>query len=142
MSRKKKITVAISGGFDPIHIGHIRMIRAAKQLGDTLVVILNGDEWLQRKKGKCFMRASQRAEILNALRDVDYVHVFNSKTDNVIGALRNIKPDIFANGGDRKVEKDIPEADICKKMGIRMMFSVGGGKVSSSSELLKKWNNK
>lgn len=129
--------VAVSGGFDPVHIGHIRMFQAAKKLGTSLIVILNDDEWLKRKKGKPFMPEKERAEVINALKCVNHVYIYHSKSNDVSGALRKIHPDIFANGGDRKAEGDIPEAAVCKELGIEMVFNVGGGKIQSSSWLTK-----
>jgi cytidyltransferase-like protein len=97
--------VAVSGGFDPIHIGHVRMIREARALGDELVVILNNDNWLMAKKGFVFMPEAERQEIIEALEGVSKVvltkHVENDPDRSVCEALREIHPDIFANGGDR-----------------------------------------
>ncbi len=135
---KKKNVVAVSGGFDPVHMGHVRLFSEAKKLGDKLVVILNGDSWLIRKKGRLFMKAKERAGIVAALKPVDEVYIYNSLKDDVCGALRKIRPDIFANGGDRKAA-NIPEYDLCEELGIRMVFNVGGGKTQSSSKLLKDW---
>ena len=134
--------VAVSGGFDPIHIGHVRMIKAAKKLGDKVVVIVNNDHWLRGKKGHVFMDQKERVEILRALADVDKVvltaHKANDTDRSVCRELELLKPDIFANGGDRKNVKDIPEAKICERLGIQMVFNVGGGKVQSSSWLTDK----
>jgi len=140
-SKNSSKVVAVSGGFDPLHVGHIRMFEEAKKLGDKLVVIVNGDFWLERKKGKAFMPLADRMEIIRNLKMVDYVIGWDDGTENVCGALEIIKPDIFANGGDRKCEKDIPEAKICKKLGIKMAFNVGGKKLRSSSELLRNYEN-
>lgn len=134
--------VAVSGGFDPIHIGHVRMFEEARRLGDRLVVILNNDNWLQKKKGYVFMDEKERKEILLALRYVDEVYITKHKknpTDmSVCDALRVVKPQIFANGGDR-TKKNIPEIPVCKEIGCKMVFSVGkGGKVQSSSWLVNK----
>ena len=125
---KKNKVVAVSGGFDPIHIGHVRMFEEAKKLGGKLVVIINSDEWLRRKKGGHFMSATERAEIIQSFKCVDEVYLHKSVKPDVCGALENIKPDIFANGGDRKKEEDIPEAEVCQKLGIEMVFNVGGKK--------------
>jgi len=134
-SHKKPIIVVVSGGFDPVHVGHVRMFEAAKKLGDKLIVVLNGDSWLKRKKGFVFMPAKERAEVIRGLAPVDDVYIHNSKTSHVSGALEKIRPDIFANGGDRKNEADIPEALVCRKHNIKMIFNVGGGKEQSSSAL-------
>src|SRR3989344_8376514 len=116
---KKQVVVAVSGGFDPIHIGHIRMFQAAKALGDELVVILNNDNWLADKKEKPFMPGVEREEIIQAIKSVDRVvltdHVSGDSDRSVCRALHAIKPDIFANGGDRHPEGDpVPEVELCK----------------------------
>lgn len=146
----KKI-VAVSGGFDPLHVGHIRLFQEAKKLGDELVVILNNDNWLRKKKGKEFMCELERKEIIEALESVDEVIIsshsydvdFNKIEDkSVCKELEKIRPHIFANGGDRFAE-DIPEFKLCNELGIEMIFNVGfGGKVRSSSELLKEYSKK
>jgi len=140
--RKKRVVVAVSGGFDPIHVGHVRMFARAKALGDELVVILNNDNWLKKKKGFAFMPEKERKEVIEALRVVDRVvitkHKPNDQDASVSRALRAVKPDIFANGGDRKLD-NIPEVAVCDAMGCVMVFNIGeGGKVQSSSWLLKK----
>jgi len=131
--KEKKVTV--SGGFDPIHIGHVRMIREASKLG-KLIVILNNDAFLIRKKGRPFMPLEERKEILENIMGVDSVFVSIDEDDSVCKSLEAIKPDIFANGGDRKDESEIREAEVCKRLGIEMVFNVGGGKVQSSSWLI------
>lgn len=141
MNKKTKI-VAVSGGFDPVHIGHVRMFEAAKKLGDKLVVILNNDNWLKKKKGYVFMHEKERKEIIEAFKMVDKVvitkHSKNSKDTSVCSELLKIKPDIFANGGDRKLD-NIPEVQVCKEIKCQMVFNVGkGGKVQSSSWLVNK----
>ncbi len=147
MKNKKEIIIAVSGGFDPIHIGHVRMFREAKKLGNKLVIILNNDNWLKKKKTHIFMNQNERKEILEALEGVDRViitgHPKNPKDMSVCRELLEIKPDIFANGGDRKAEKDILEAETCKRIGCQMVFNVGwGGKIQSSSWLLAKYAGK
>ncbi|MDO8522605.1 MAG: adenylyltransferase/cytidyltransferase family protein [bacterium] len=141
-SRTKKTRwVAVSGGFDPIHIGHVRMFEAARKLGDKLVVILNNDNWLQKKKGYVFMRTKERAEILLALPFVDKVYITKHKRQDadmsVCEALTVLHPAIFGNGGDRKGKKDILESEMCEELGIKMVFNVGGGKVQSSSWMIR-----
>ena len=126
--------VAISGGFDPIHIGHIRMIKGASELG-SLTVIVNSDDWLNRKKGYAFMSEQERVEVISAIEGVDNVVIASDKDDTVCETLRDIKPDIFANGGDRN-NKNTPEKDLCKELGIKMTWGVGGKKIQSSSELV------
>lgn len=133
-------TVAVSGGFDPVHVGHVRMFEEARKLGDRLVVILNNDHWLKKKKGYAFMPESERAELLKYFRCVDDVvitkHAENPTDMSVCDALRELKPDIFANGGDRKLD-NVPEVAVCQEIGCEMVFNVGrGGKVQSSSDLV------
>ena len=130
-------TVCISGGFDPVHVGHLRMIRGAKRLtnGGKLIIIVNSDEWLQRKKGYVFMPFEERREILLSFRGVDGVSSVDDKDDTVCEALKRIHPDIFANGGDRK-ERNVPEYKICDNLDIEMVYNVGGEKVQSSSNLV------
>jgi D-beta-D-heptose 7-phosphate kinase/D-beta-D-heptose 1-phosphate adenosyltransferase len=147
LKNQRKNIVAISGGFDPIHIGHIRLINEAKALGDELVVIMNNDHWLRAKKGYIFMPQKERKELLLALSAVDKViytsHKKNTKYSNqlersVVKELSKLKPDIFANGGDRFLD-EIPENKLCKKLGIKMVFNIGkGGKIQSSSVLVGK----
>lgn len=145
---KKQVVVAVSGGFDPIHIGHIRLIKEAKKLGDTLIVILNNDNWLKKKKKHIFMHQKERQEILEAIKGVDKViltsHQLNPDDMSVCRELMKLKPDIFANGGDRKGKNvAIPEVEVCRKINCRDVYNVGhGGKVQSSSWLLARYVEK
>ncbi|MFA4975624.1 MAG: adenylyltransferase/cytidyltransferase family protein [Candidatus Paceibacterota bacterium] len=142
--------VAVSGGFDPIHIGHIRMFQEAKKLGDKLIVIINNDNWFKVKGKPVFMSHKERKEIIEALECVDEVfisgHKKGTKDISVAKELFKIKPHIFANGGDRKPEDDdLPSSEykVCKELGIEMVFNIGyGGKIRSSSELLKEYAKK
>lgn len=139
----------VSGGFDPVHIGHVRLFNEAKKLGDELVVIINNDHWLRKKKGYVFMPEHERKEIIEAFEAVDRVflsgHKKNPKDMSVCMELIKIKPHIFANGGDRNMkDANDPnsslyrERQIHQKFGIQMFYNVGyGGKVKSSSELVK-----
>ncbi len=141
--QKKKIVVAVSGGFDPLHRGHVRMFRAAKKLGDALVVILNNDNWLKAKKGYAFMPVRERREIIESIRYVDKVvitkHPARPKDMSVSRELMELRPDIFANGGDRS-RGNVPEVAACRSMGCTTVFNVGeGGKIQSSSWLLGKY---
>lgn len=140
-----KITVAVSGGFDPVHVGHVRLFKEAKKLGDELVVILNNDHWLQAKKGYTFMPENERKEVIEALSSVDRVvvskHEQNPKDMSVCRELEELGPTIFANGGDR-VKNNTPEAAVCQRIQCKMIFNVGaGGKVQSSSWLLGKFKH-
>lgn len=138
MTRK---IVCVSGGFDPIHVGHVRMIQEAAALGDELVVIINNDHWLMKKKGYVFMPQDQRREIIEAIKGVTRVmftaHEPNDDDRSVCRELREIQPHIFVNGGDRKPDGDpVPEVRVCEELGIEMVYHVGaGGKMQSSSWL-------
>lgn len=145
LSGKKKV-VAVSGGFDPVHIGHVRMFKEAKALGDELVVILNNDNWLTLKKGYAFMPQDERREVIEAFGAVDKVmltfHEPGTTDMSVCKELEHLRPDIFANGGDRKSD-NIPEYKVCERLGIEMAFNVGqGGKVQSSSWLIDQANKR
>ena len=132
----------VSGGFDPVHVGHIRMIQAAKRESELLIVILNSDDWLTRKKGSPFMPFNERAEVLLALRDVDYVIHAQDADDTVVASLewvRNARPDdvlTFFNGGDRTGDENTPESDFCRANGIYLRYGAGGRKIQSSSALV------
>lgn len=148
---KKQIIVAVSGGWDPIHVGHIRLMEEAKKLGDKLVVIINNDNWLKKKKGFVFMPQHERKEVIKALRSVDRViftkHPPNPKDMSISRELQNLRPHVFANGGDRnKKDAANPNSSLykdirtCEKVGIEIVYNVGkGGKVQSSSWLLSKY---
>ena len=123
---EERPTIMVSGGFDPVHIGHIRMIRAASTYGDF------------KKKGFVFMPFEQREEILSAVKGVVLVDSVDDSDDTVCEAIARLKPDFFANGGDRK-EGNTPEVDLCEKLGIQLLWGVGGQeKVESSSELVER----
>lgn len=135
---KKKKIVAVSGYFNPLHIGHLNILEAAKKLGDYLIVILNRDKQARLKGSVPFMNEKDRMRIISALKPVDKVVLAKDKDKTVRKTLGVLKPDIFANGGDRRNAEDIPEADICQRLGIKMVFNVGGKKIESSSLLIKK----
>ncbi|MFA5133853.1 MAG: adenylyltransferase/cytidyltransferase family protein [Patescibacteria group bacterium] len=142
---KKPVVVAVSGGFDPLHIGHVRLMQEAKKLGDRLVVILNNDNWLKKKKGYFFMPQDERVEVIKALSCVDDVlltsHLENPEDMSVCAEIIKLKPDIFANGGDRN-NNNIPEIAAAESVGCALVYNVGaGGKVQSSSWLLKKFSD-
>lgn len=139
----KKI-VLITGGFDPIHSGHIEYIKAAKKLGDYLIVGLNSDEWLKRKKGRSFMPWSERAAILSELKSVGRVINFDDSDNTAKDAIKKVRSIfadnklIFANGGDR-TQNNIPEMDYADSS-IEFVFGVGGDdKKNSSSWILEEW---
>jgi cytidyltransferase-like protein len=147
MPLKKKTVVAVSGGFDPLHIGHVEMFERAKKLGGELVVILNNDNWLLKKKGYVFMGEKERKKIVEAIRYVDRAIITKHPKDpqdmSVCRELAALKPDIFANGGDRdkkdskKQESSLnPEQVLCTKLGIKTVYGLGK-KIRSSSALVK-----
>ena len=154
-----KNIVILSGGFDPVHIGHVRMFREASQLGHYVIVGLNSDDWLTRKKGKPFMPWEERKEILESMRYINQVLPFDDSDDTACDLIRRVHSlydgeehehnysdlghagytdyhDIyFANGGDRKVD-NVPEVPVCKELDVTMLWGVGGGKIQSSSWLI------
>ncbi len=134
--------VTTSGGFDPIHPGHISCIIESKKYGDTLVVIVNGDAFLTAKKGRPFQNLKTRCQIVSGIREVDYVIPFEIEGDQTVSkALEALKPDVFTKGGDRIDEKTIPEWQICKEHGIKIVSGVGEDKLWSSSQFLYEWTN-
>ncbi len=137
VSRKKPIKVAVSGYFNPLHVGHLKMLEAAKRLGDFLIVIVNSDFQVKLKGSTPFMSEKDRIRIIEALKPVDKTILATDKDKTVCKTLEKIKPAIFANGGDRKRASDIPEADVCRSLGIKMVFGVGGKKIRSSSILIQ-----
>ena len=129
-------TILVSGGFDPIHAGHVRMILDCKRYGNVIVA-LNSDEWLKRKKGYSFMTWEERAEIIRAIRGVVAVEPVDDADGSVCEAIQRLRPTYFANGGDRKIE-NTPEVDLCAELGIRLVWNAGGDKIQSSSSLVNK----
>ena len=136
----KAKTIALSGGFDPVHVGHIKMIEAASRQG-SVVIILNSDDWLQRKKGYVFMPWDERAHIMGNIKGVVAVVNVDDSDNTVCQALRRHKPDAFGNGGDRK-QNNTPEMQVCEDLGIELIWNLGGGKIQSSSELVNKSKEK
>jgi cytidyltransferase-like protein len=130
---KKLTTVAVSGYFDPIHVGHLEYLQLAKKLGDNLIVIINNNLQAELKKGSTFMDEKDRMEIVAALRCVDEVFLSIDNDKSVCKSLEHIKPDIFANGGDRSLD-EIPETAVMKKYNIKMVDGLGS-KIRSSSDL-------
>ena len=136
---KEKI-VLVTGGFDPIHSGHIAYFDEAKKLGDKLIVGVNSDQWLEKKKGSPFLPISERLNIVSSLSVVDKVIEFeddeHNSASNAIQKAVDMFPDniiIFANGGDRSLE-EIPETAVMKKYDIKMVDGLGE-KIRSSSDL-------
>ena len=152
---KEYKVILLSGGFDPVHKGHIECINKAKELADEVWIGLNNDNWLRRKKGKSFMNEKERAFIMSNLKSVDWVYIMNPKsnTDDTaidfigMAKLRYIKQNghlgksemAFGNGGDR-TETTTPENDVCNTYGIDSVWGLGD-KIQSSSWLLEKYLN-
>jgi len=136
MDKKVRRVVAASGYFDPVHFGHIEYLQKAKELGDKLIVIVNNDKQAHLKKGFEFMPFKERMEIVKALRFVDEVFPSIDEDKTVCKSLEKLKPHIFAKGGDR-FSHEIPEAEVCNRLGIKIIHGLGD-KVQSSSELVKR----
>jgi cytidyltransferase-like protein len=153
MSKKKYKVILVSGGFDPVHKGHLEMIAEARKLADEVWVILNNDNWLRQKKGQAFMKEKERQYIMSQIKGVTETFILNPRTasdktvcDGIYSAVmayrRKFKGKMkmaFGNGGDR-VEKTIPEAEYCSTMNVDMVWGLGK-KIQSSSWLLEKFNN-
>ncbi|QQG52565.1 MAG: adenylyltransferase/cytidyltransferase family protein [Candidatus Falkowbacteria bacterium] len=134
-SQKKSIVVAVSGYFNPLHVGHLDMITKAAKLGDKLIVIVNNDQQVKLKGSVPFMSEADRVRVIGALKGVDEVFLSIDKDKTVCRSLTKIKPNIFANGGDRHSIGDVPEYPICKKFGIKMVDGLGK-KIRASSEMI------
>jgi len=125
---------------DPLHPGHISCLMDSTKDGDSLVVIVNGDWFLKRKKGRPFMPLEMRCQIVASIKGVDVVVPFEIEGDmTVCRALEVIRPDVFTKGGDRMDAATIPEWDTCQELGIVIITGVGDSKVHSSSNLLEDW---
>ena len=142
--RGMKKIIILSGGFDPVHKGHVEMFKAAKFMADQVVVGLNSDDWLARKKGKPFMEFDERKFILESIKHIDYVFGFDDSDDTACDIIRKVNQlyntdntvqVFFGNGGDRTNETT-PEMKYCKQNGVGLLFEVGGGIIQSSSDLI------
>lgn len=139
----KKIILA-TGGFDPLHSGHIAYLKAAKELGDMLIVGVNSDEWLTRKKGRAFMNQYERMLVVSELACVDAAYKFDDRDGSARAFIKDMRKQyptsiiIFANGGDR-LDTNIPEMDV-DLPNVKFAFGIGGfNKLNSSSEILENW---
>ena len=137
----RHVAVVVSGYFDPIHVGHLEMMKLAKQLGDELVVIVNNDKQAKLKKKKSFMPEDDRLKIVKAIRYTDAAFISVDEDKTVCGSLEKVRRNykdyniIFANGGDRH-SGEIPESKVCKKCDIEMIDGLGD-KIRSSSKIVK-----
>ena len=136
---RRKTVVAVSGYFAPLHRGHLDYFREARGLGDKLIVIVNNDYQLARFKRRNYP-IEDRISVVRELCIVDRAVESIDRDGSVRKTLEMIKPDIFANGGDRD-EKNIPEVEICEKLGIKMAFGIGSKKVQSSTNILQNYEN-
>ena len=140
-SVNRHVAVVVSGYFDPIHVGHLEMMKLARGLGDELVVIVNNDKQTKLKKKKPFMKEEDRLEIVRALRYVDTAFISVDEDKTVCGSLQKVRRNyknyeiIFANGGDRH-SGEIPESKVCKECDIQMVDGLGD-KIRSSSKIIK-----
>ncbi|MFA5184262.1 MAG: adenylyltransferase/cytidyltransferase family protein [Patescibacteria group bacterium] len=134
-SSEHPIVIAVSGYFNPLHVGHLEMIERAKKLGDKLIAIVNNDHQVKLKGSVPFMSQADRLKIVKALRGVDEVFLSIDKDQSVRRSLMKIKPAIFANGGDRHSIGDVPEYPICQKLGIKMVDGLGK-KIRASSKII------
>ncbi len=140
--------IVTSGGFDPMHVGHLRCLidsaDIARKSGPKfkLAVIVNGDGFLMRKKGFAFMPEAERLEIIAGVRGVDYVVPWDDGGQTVTGALEILQPFAFTKGGDRDAAANVPEFELCERIGAKVIFNVGGGKIQSSSHLTAALKNR
>ncbi len=137
MEKESKKIVCVSVYANPIHVGHVRLLEEAKKLGTKLVVIVNNDKQAILKKGKIIVNEKDRMEVIRAIKWVDEVILSIDEDPTVRESLRAVHPDIFANGGDRG-EGNVPEDEVCKELGIEMVYNVGGGKADSSTDIMKR----
>jgi cytidyltransferase-like protein len=146
-----EVLIVTSGGFDPLHIGHLRCLQESAKLKEEkkyykgrkikFAVIVNSDGFLERKKGKPFMKLEERMEIIAGIGGVDYVVPWDDGSQTVTGAIEVLKPIMFTKGGDRDSSTNVPEFELCEKINCAVVFNVGGGKIQSSSWLIESSKN-
>jgi len=134
-----------SGGFDPLHVGHLRCIQETVNLASSnngiVAIVVNDDGFLLRKKGYAFMPIGERMEIINGIAGVDIVTTWDDGSQTVVGAIEILRPSFFTKGGDRTDFTNVPEHSTCLKVGCEIIFGVGGGKIQSSSDLITNMKN-
>ena len=132
----------LSGGFDPLHVGHVRMIQSARDMAALVVVGVNSDEWLRRKRGRVVQSFDDRCEIVASIRGVTSANGFNDEDDTAVALIRMVcrmSPGAkiaFGNGGDR-TSTNVPEVEVCKELGVDLVWGVGGNQVESSSGVIE-----
>ena len=133
--------IVLSGGFDPMHVGHLRMIQESAKMAEIVIAGVNSDEWLMRKKGYVFMPHEERVEMVQGTRGVSKAMAFDDDDNSACDLLRRVRalwPNFkgaFANGGDRTSD-NIPEIPVAEELDVHLIWGVGGGKVQSSSDLV------
>jgi len=147
MQEKQFEIVIVSGGFDPVHVGHIRMILAAASISEAVIIGVNSDEWLKRKKGYIFMPQEERIEVVRSIKGVRYATTFDDSDNSAKQLITKIREKYprasiaFANGGDR-TKDNIPEIEVAEKNYVKLIWNIGGRKIQSSSELVNNTSKK
>lgn len=139
---QKNRTVAIAGHWNPIHIGHLKLIKEAGKLGDSLIVIVANDNQAKFKRSKIFMSAKDRVQIMKNIKGVDKAVLSVDNDHTVCNTLELLRPDIFASGCSSSHKDAVLEREICLIYDIKTVFDVGGRKIRSSSKLLKEYASK
>lgn len=133
------ITVAVAGHFNPLHVGHLQMIKVARKMGDRLVVIVANDIQAAKKRNPVLIPLTERMNIMRSIKEVDEVVASIDTDSSIRETLKLVSPDILASGCDENHEDAIAEAEICYNLGIKTVWNVGGNKIRSSSEILKQY---
>lgn len=146
---KNELLIVTSGGFDPMHVGHLRCLINTAATKESFIVsnnynsdikvavIVNDDGFLLRKKGYAFMPIDERMEIIDGVKGIDYVTCWDDGSQTVVGALEKLNPIAFTKGGDRNTADNVPEYETCNNIGCILLFNIGGGKIQSSSSLVE-----